>query len=152
MWLSECSWNQMLHNKDILLALLHQLHGSDSGFERIHCDLYEESINNMLVFSGTSTVQFCQMKTCIWHRRGKYIFVRELYSKDLSCHHCCLLSRKQFVTFFNVQDFLIYDQLSGCVTWDIEHVRVSGNIELPFKGSDSCRAEICSVEMFVVEA
>ena len=49
--------------------------------------------------------------------------------KDISVAETCIVeicpvttapseSRKQFVAFFNVQDFLIYRRLSWCVIWD----------------------------------
>ena len=99
--------------------------------------MYEVSYNNYIIGHNISCMRFCQMVTCtcVQERNKSIVEICPVTTVALG-------SRKQFVAFFNEQDFLIYRQLSGCVTWDRACVRVSGKIELPFKSYDSCMAEI----------
>ena len=78
-----------------------------------------------IAFTHFSCMHFWQMVTCTC--------IEEKNNAEILCPVTTVASgsRKQFVAFFNVQDFLIYRQLSGCVTWDRACVRVSGKIELP---------------------
>ena len=58
-------------------------------------------------------MQFCHMVTCIWIEEVNTSMAETCTVEICPVTTVASESRKQFVAFFNVQDFLIYRQFQG---------------------------------------